>query len=159
LPAEYVRTAVGVERRIEESYRRLWELSGQIRDWIHGQLELPDRETWTYDAALEILAANYRLGQVEANLLQQLGRAVLTTATVEPILVACCDWDLPQQLLDALEKQLESKQQRKLESISNSKSTGELSISTSHQGRKRERTDQGNRPWTRQDRSEPDSTC
>jgi hypothetical protein len=109
LPAEYVRTPTGVARQVDPEYLALWTLSGKIRDFVHGQLDLGgNREVWTYDAALEILGTNYRLGTLEANLLQQLGRGVLTTATVEPILIAAIDWDLPQQLLDALEKKTET---------------------------------------------------
>lgn len=108
LPCEYIRLADRVERQIDAAYLRLWELSGEIRDWLHGQKIAVDRELWTYDAALEVLGTNYRVGPFEANVLQSLGRSVLTSATIEPILVACVDWDLPQRLLDALEKKTQT---------------------------------------------------
>lgn len=104
LPAEFVRTPDGVRREIAAAYQDLWDLSGKVRDWVHGEQFIADTDTMTYDWALRVLQANYRVDVAELNLLQQLGRAVLTTETVEPILVAVIDWDLPRDLIAALEK-------------------------------------------------------
>jgi hypothetical protein len=108
LPCEYIRMPGAIHRRIDPAYLDLWSLAGQIRDWLHDQYSPDNRELWAYDAALQVLSTNYRIGPAEANLLQSLGRGVLTSATIEPILVACVDWDLPKRLIDALEKKTET---------------------------------------------------
>jgi len=104
LPAAFVRDDAGVTRAVDPQYQELWELSGQVRDWIYGQYTPDDVDVWKYDSAATILSTNYRVGPRELNILHQLQRAVITTETIDPILVAFVDWDLPSELLEALEK-------------------------------------------------------
>jgi hypothetical protein len=104
IPMEFRRTKSGVERVPDRKYRDLWELSGQVHDWLYDQFQPPDQDLWKYDTAVRLLQVNYRVAIEELNLLQDLDRGVLTSATVDPILCAVVDNDLPAQLREYLAK-------------------------------------------------------
>jgi len=107
LPADFVRTAGGVETVVSEPYLPLWELSGSVRDWIFDRHVPENQPLWKYDTALQILAANYRIGPQEANLLQQFDCSLLNTDTIDTILLHFIDWEMPEELLRTLQKKTE----------------------------------------------------
>ena len=104
LASEFRRTAAGIERIPDPKHRGLWDLSGQIHDWLYDVFTPPDQDLWKYDTAVAVLQTNYRVRSEELNILQELGRPVLTSETIDPILCAVIDNDLPQQLREYLQK-------------------------------------------------------
>lgn len=105
LPGDFILTPDGVKKIVTSEYEAIWELSGKIRDYYRGRFDdIEDHQLWKYHQAATILGFNYRIGHHEINALQSLGRAPITTDTLEPLLVNFIDWDLPQELLDAVSK-------------------------------------------------------
>ena len=104
VPSEFRRTRTGIERIPDPRYLGLWDLSGVVYDWLHDVFQPAHQDLWKYDTAVQLLQVNYRVGPDELNLLQSMDRSVLTSETIDPILCAVVDNDLPQQLRDYLAK-------------------------------------------------------
>jgi hypothetical protein len=110
LPASLVRTVDGVKHHVAKPYQSLWELSGQIRDWYRDDFHVDPDDVlcWKYDCALQILQTNYRIGVHELNALDAMGRPLLTTENLDPLLASFIDWDLPDELMEIVEKKTET---------------------------------------------------
>jgi hypothetical protein len=92
---------------LDPRWEWLWQLAGEIRDWYIGLAGPPDdappAEQATHTAppftvlvkhAARILGVNYRVGPQELSLLHELGRPVLTQATIHEICKACYGWQI-----------------------------------------------------------------
>lgn len=108
LPQSYVFSDAGEpEGRLQPAYQWLFDLSGQLRDW-YVQTQDPDDEasvgekaahekppfTWLVKQAARVLGVNYRVEMPELTFLHELGREVLTQATVHGVCQATFAFDL-----------------------------------------------------------------
>ena len=94
LPVEYAFQDGELVKHVAPAYHDLWRLSGEVLD-SKGR-----DETWRVKAALQVLQVNYRIGEVEITVLQQIGKAVLTRHTSLHILLALVDNDLEQEMVE-----------------------------------------------------------
>lgn len=104
---------------ISSDHRCLWELSGVCREFYSQLFNPPDNDATPEEKAayvepdfllmvgyaVSLLAANYRLGMPEINVLAELGRDVLTNTTVHAICQASFDIEL---LVNAKKKPVEN---------------------------------------------------
>lgn len=98
LPVEYGFSAVGLVCRTAPDFAHLWDLSGEVLDYLRGRVERD--ELWQVSTALAVIQVNYRVGRDEVTALQTMGRALLTRLTVQAVLQSLVDNDLEQEVLE-----------------------------------------------------------
>lgn len=98
LPVEYGFSQAGLVQRTASDFAHLWDLSGEVLDYLRGRIQRD--ELWQVTTALAVLQVNYRVGRCEVTALQTMGRAMLTRLTVQAVLQSLVDNDLEQEALE-----------------------------------------------------------
>lgn len=101
LPSDFVFDPITMEATETPSsdYAAIWGISGELYDhWNTDDFTLPPKKLAEY--ALKILAVNYRLGPIEQNALNVMGRKVIDTTRAASFGLALID----AQMLDLFKK-------------------------------------------------------
>lgn len=108
LPCDYTFRAGKMEAVVQSAYRDLFELSARVYDHMAALLADEDdefasnlkSEDWLVRCAVEVIAANYRIGIAEVAVLQELGHSLISTENVNQILACFIDRPLMEEFVE-----------------------------------------------------------